>query len=167
MFKDRFLVVIVAGIILLVGAAFAMAQVQPGSQYLPDEDASAAAKNYILALEQQDYARAYTYLSPSMPCYPIHESQFSRQLGNFPGGMSWKIISESASTASGYKKQVQVEFTGFRRSFLFFSQTYTSQVMLTWIDEFGKWRLVEASGYYPYLGALFNHCWTSCNNCIP
>ena len=167
MIKDRFLIVIVAGIILLVGMAFAMAQFHPRAQYLPDESASAAAHNYLLAIEQQDYTRAYPYLSPSLHCYPTQESQFIRHLSDFPEGMSWKIISEGSTTDSGYKKQVNVEFIGFRRSFLFFSQTYSSQVLLEWIDEFGRWRLVEASGYTPYTRALFNQCWISCKNCSP
>ncbi len=167
MFKDRFLTVIVAGIILLVSVALAIAQFHPGAQYLPDESASAAAHNYILALEQQDYTRAYNYLSPSLPCYPTQENRFVRLLNKFPEGMSWKILSEKSLTANGFKKQVKVEFTGFRHTFLFFSQTYSSQVQLTWIDELGRWRLAEGSGYYPYSGAIFNQCWITCKNCSP
>jgi hypothetical protein len=167
MFKDRFLLVILVGIILLIGTAFAIAQFHPAAQYLPGGSASAATHNYILALEQQDYSRAYLYLSPSLPCYPVQESRFIRHLNNFPQAMSWKVLSEKPMTASGYKQQVTVEFTGFRRSFLFFSQTYSSRVQLSWIDELGRWRLVEASGFYLYSRALFDQCWNTCNNCSP
>ena len=167
MFKDRFLVGIVAGIILLIGAAFAITQFYPKAKFLSDGSANSAAYNYILALEKKDYPRAYMVLSPSLPCYPKQESQFIRQLNIIPSDASWKINSENSLTESGYKKQVKVEFTSFRRSFLFFSQFNTYIVQMTWVNEFDKWRLVEVSGYYPYQRALFNQCWVNCNNCGP
>lgn len=167
MIKDRFLVGIVAGIILLIAAAFAIATFTPKAQYLPDDSANSAAYNYILAIEQNDYPKAYTYLSPSLPCYPKQESQFIRQLTKMPVGTSWKVLSGNSSQDSDYRKQVNGEFTSFQRSFLFFSQTKSFQVQMTWINEFNRWRLANANGYYSYSGALFNQCWISCKNCGP
>ena len=67
---DRFLIGILVGIALILIAAFAVTLLRPKPAYKPDDTPENIVHNYLLAVENQDYARAYTYLSPSLDGYP-------------------------------------------------------------------------------------------------
>lgn len=165
MFKDRFLLGIVAGILILVAVTFALVWFSPPAGYLPEDSARAAAYNYALALEQGDYAVAYDYLSPHLLCRPKQQAIFEAELAEFPAGVSWKILSERALNLDASRYEVIVEITRFRRTFLFFSDTYTSRVMLEWEKSSPGWSLLSASGYYQYNNSFFNQCWSTCQDC--
>lgn len=61
---DRFLLGILAGIGLLVVLALALFFVRRGSQvYGPEDSPAGVVRNYILAVTQGDYERAYRYLA--------------------------------------------------------------------------------------------------------
>lgn len=62
--EDRFLTGILIGIVLLVVASLAVFFVRKDAQtYLPEDGPKAVVHNYIMALQQEDYERAYTYLA--------------------------------------------------------------------------------------------------------
>lgn len=65
MFKqDRFLASILIGIGLLIVVALALFFIRSGTQaYQPDDTPSGVVNNYILALYQGDYERAFSYLA--------------------------------------------------------------------------------------------------------
>ncbi len=68
--EDRFLLVILAGIGVLVLAALGLFYFrQQGQDYGPEDTPEGVLRNYILALENEDYPRAYSYLhqAPNMP----------------------------------------------------------------------------------------------------
>jgi len=61
--EDRFLLAILAGIGLLVLAALGLFFMrQQGQDYGPEDSPEGVLRNYIFALENEDYARAYSYL---------------------------------------------------------------------------------------------------------
>jgi len=64
--SDKILIWIVGGIVLLVIAAFAIALVKPKPTYMADESPDGVAFNYLFAVQQGDYDRAYGYVSPSI-----------------------------------------------------------------------------------------------------
>ncbi len=62
--EDRFLTGILIGMAVLVVAAVALFFVRREAQtYGPETDPAGVARNYVLALQKQDYERAYTYLA--------------------------------------------------------------------------------------------------------
>jgi len=62
--QDRFLVGILVGIAVLVVLALAVFFLRRGSlSYGTDDTPDGVVRNYIVALQKQDYARAYSYLA--------------------------------------------------------------------------------------------------------
>ncbi len=62
--QDRFLLAILGGIGILVIAALGLFFARRGAQdYLPEDTPRGVVNNYLLALEQKDYERAYSYLA--------------------------------------------------------------------------------------------------------
>ena len=73
---DRFLIGIVIGVVVLVIAAFGVAFLGPKPAYQSDDTPEGVAHNYLLAIQREDYARAYGYLSPDLRGYPASDEQF-------------------------------------------------------------------------------------------
>jgi hypothetical protein len=62
--QDRFLVGILVGIAVLVVLALVVFFVRRGSlSYGPDDTPDGVVRNYIVALQKQDYERAYSYMA--------------------------------------------------------------------------------------------------------
>ncbi len=76
---DRFLIGIVAGIVLLVGLAFVLVLIRPGPAYIADDTPEGVVQDYLLALQQQDYARAFSYISPSLENRPASATDLESQ----------------------------------------------------------------------------------------
>jgi hypothetical protein len=79
---DRFLMGILAGIGLLVALALALFFLRRGSQaYGPEDSPSGVVRNYILAVTQGDYERAYRYLAEgeNKPTYAVFTRAFLTQ----------------------------------------------------------------------------------------
>lgn len=80
--EDRFLLAILAGIGLLVLAALGLFFLrQQGQDYGPEDAPEGVLRNYILALDKEDYARAYTYLydAPNKPDLDQFQRAFLNQ----------------------------------------------------------------------------------------
>lgn len=79
--KDRFLIGIIAGIGLLILIAMLLFFVrQEKAEYLPDDTPSNVVHNYILAVVQRDYERAYSYLidAPIKPGLSLFQQDLLR-----------------------------------------------------------------------------------------
>ena len=62
--QDRFLIAILAGIGLLVVAAFVLFFVrQSNLNYVSDDTPEGVVQNFVLALHKGDYEKAYAYLA--------------------------------------------------------------------------------------------------------
>ncbi len=77
---DLFLIGMVAAIVLLVAVAFALVRLRAEPGYGSEEQPEGVVQNYILAIQQQDFARAHGYLSPDLPGYPRAAEVFSDQV---------------------------------------------------------------------------------------
>jgi hypothetical protein len=120
---DKFLVIIVLAVTALIVVAFAVALAQPEPSYQPEESAEAVVHNYLLALQRQEYARAYGYLSPDLSGYPSSLERFRSdiefdwrfQLGGNP------TIAVLSSRASEEQTTVEARVTRFYSEGLFSS----------------------------------------------
>ncbi len=77
---DRFLIGIVVAIILLVVVAFAVILTRPKPSYVLDDTPEGVIQNYLLALQQRDYERAFSYLSPILKNRPTSTDDFTQQV---------------------------------------------------------------------------------------
>src|SRR3972149_1468711 len=81
---DRFLLGIVAGIALLVVVAFLLVLNRKELTYQSEDTPQGVAHNYLLALQERDYERAFGYLSPDLAGSPQRGDEFAGDLKQFP-----------------------------------------------------------------------------------
>lgn len=162
---DKFLIGIVAGVLVLVGVAFAVAFLRPEPTFRPDDSAEGVAHNYLLALQQADYERAYGYLSPSLKGYPDSAEAFARDARNyqwnFGAGSESITLEVKSARVIGEQTVVEVQETRFYEGGLFDSSQYTNTFDMTLrLDgESGAWKITASGSYWA-------ECWDELNGCL-
>ena len=148
--NDRTLVGIVAGVVVLVVAALAVVRLRPEPTYREDGSPEAAAHNYLLAMERGEWARAYGYLSPSLPCYPASAEVFADDitqdawLRNFD---NVELRVEDATT-EGDVAVVTVRESRFWTGGLFQSSQTTGTFEMKLQRAPDGWRIVRSDSYW-------------------
>jgi hypothetical protein len=164
---DKFLIGIVAGVGLLVGVAFAVALLRPKPAYRPDDTPEGVAHNYLLALRQADYARAYGYLSPTLAGYPASADAFAGEVykfdWNFRVGDSSVTLEVTSARVTGERAIVSVRERRFSEGGLFGSSESTDTFDMTLQrDAAGlaraAWKIVASDSYWAW-------CWDDNAGC--
>jgi len=158
---DKFLIGIVVGIVLLVVIAFAVVLARPEPTYQAEEMATGVTHNYLLALQKEDYERAYRYLSPTLAGYPESVEAFAETVEDF----NWRFRTDTETTLTvlservvGSRTVVEMRESRFYRGGLFGSGQTTNTFEVKLEQEAGAWKVVDA-GYY------FAPCWTDDEGC--
>lgn len=156
---DKILIGIVAGIILVVVVAFVFALNKPKPEYQAEDTPAGVAFNYLFALQQKDYDRAYGYLSPSIKGYPKNAESFADDIRD----ATWRFrgVNDSSTTlevdsvdVNGKRADVIILETHFYEGDLFSSGQYTNTFNMTLRQaENGQWKIVESDSYWLY-------CWS-------
>jgi hypothetical protein len=160
---DRFLILIVLLVALLVGAAFVMVLNQPAAGYMAEDRPAGVAYNYLLALQLGEYERAYGYLSPTLPGYPANlaafvddvKDEFTELTSNYTLEVGPVVVSDEQAA-------VTIRVTHYYEGGLFgVEQWVEANDMLLALEE-GAWKLVEADHYW-------SMCWQRPNaaQCAP
>ncbi|HEY5670953.1 MAG TPA: hypothetical protein VIS10_13230 [Anaerolineales bacterium] len=148
MAKDRFLLIILLIIVALAALAVVLFFVRQGSQdYGSDISPQGVVRNYVLALEKKDFARAYGYLREG-----AGKPDFERFRQDFIGrelDISSVGVQIGETQPSG--KDILVSVVVIRSGGGPFGDVYReSNSALLVLDETGSWKL--ASMPYPYWG---------------
>jgi hypothetical protein len=158
---DKFLIGIVIGIVLLVIIAFVVTLTRPEPAYQAEDTPEGVAHNYLLALQKNEYGRAYSYLSRRLESYPASEGIFAETVDKY----SWQFRRDADTTltvestrVTGDRATVQVRESRFRGSNLFDSSQSTTTFEMRLQLERGDWKIVD-SEYY------FAPCWTDDDGC--
>lgn len=161
---DKILIGIVSGIILLVVVAFAVALLRPRQTYLSENTPEGVAFNYMFALQQGDYERAYSYLSPDIVGYPRNAEVFASNLRT----SAWRLRQlDDASTTivveqtdiRGPDATVTLKETRFNENGLFDSNQYSRLFDTTLRQRPDKtWKIVYAQDYWSW-------CWNREGGC--
>ena len=113
--KDRFLLSVAAGSLLLAFASVVTVLGRGKPHYWSERTPLAASHNYLLALKQNDLVQAYDYLSPTLEGYPSLE-EFIEQIRNSNRGkhLSLALMLELSDVG----EQELVEVRVWERRFL-------------------------------------------------
>jgi hypothetical protein len=148
---DRLLLAIVVGALIVAGAAAATTRLRPAvPTYRPDDSAEGVAFNYVLALQQGDYARAYGYLSSSVPNYPTTVAAFATDLGGAKGyGTNVDAaLATNPAQMSGDLATVAIHETTFYGGGLFNSGESQSVYNVMLRHEAVGWQIVNCDRYW-------------------
>lgn len=158
---DRILLGIVIGIVILVITALVAVLVGPEPEYRPDDSPENVAHNYLLALQNLDYERAYNYLSPYLNGYPFTLEKFTNNIQEY----SWSFRSGESVTLSvekavviGKTAIVTISESRFRSGDLFNSSQRTSVFEMKLRLEGDSWKVAYAPSY-------FVPCWAQAGGC--
>ena len=159
---DKFLMGITIGVIVLVAVVFAVVLSRPAVEYKPGDSPEGIAFNYLLAIQNEDYERAYSYLSTHLQDYPKTAAEFMRDIENdrwrFRSGSSVSLDITSFDMLGDGEAVVSVRETWFNSGDLFSSSQSRKEFNIYLEREDGEWKIVDADYY-------FSACWTSINNC--
>ena len=163
--SDKFLIAIVGGIVLLVVIALVITLTRPEPTYKPEDTPAGIAHNYLLALEREEYERAYGYLSPNLESYPRSLNAFTREIADNP----WQFRTNTAASLAVGETKIIGDFatatiheTRFRGGDLFdgvFDSgqgRYAFEMDLELIA--GEWKIVDSLYYFAW-------CWNHEDGC--
>ena len=159
---DKMLTAIVVGIIALVLIVFAVVLTRPEVEYRTDDTPEGVAFNYLLAIQNEDYDKAYGYLSPLLKDYPASVIEFKRDIQydrwRFREDSSVSLDIISTDLISATEAVVSVSETWFNSGGLFSSSQSATDfsIILNMID--GAWKIVDADYY-------FASCWSTTRDC--
>ena len=150
---DKFLIGIVAGIVLIVIVAFVITMTRPEATYQADDTPKGVAHNYLLALEMGEYERAYGYLSPTLKCYPASTEKFTEDVESG----SWRFranvdnnLSVKSAEVTGNRATVKVLESRFNGGDLFNGNQQTSVFEMELRLEDGAWKVVDSEYYFAW-----------------
>ena len=163
---DKFLIGIVVGIVLLVVVAFGIAFTRPEPTYQPEDKPEGVVNNYLLALQQEEHDRAFSYLSPDLHGYPktveafiedIRDHSYSFRLSD-EETVSLDVISADVRGATA---NVTVQETRFYQGGLFDSGEYkdTFELKLKQDTSSQEWKII--GGGYSYWAPCWEE-WAGC-----
>ena len=154
---DRFLLAIVAGIVLIVVAAFAVALSRPLPGYLPEDDPAGVAYNYLWALHEQDYERAHSYLSPTISGYPDSPAKFRQVVAGWYYPRQEEVsYTVQLRRMSGDHASVLVRESRYSGSL--FSSEYRDNYGMELSLEQNGWKIISSERYSP-------NCWNIPGGC--
>lgn len=154
---DKFLIGIVVGVVLLIVVALVFVM-QPSS-YLAEDTPEGIVHNYILALQEEDFARAYGYLYTGMSEYPDadkFESDLSKDSSSYRNRSS-STFSIDSSDIKGNQATITVRETKFYEGNILDSGQNTQIYEVSLILEDGEWRIDGADWGFDY----FDRCWNN------
>lgn len=144
MVRDRFLVGILIGIGVLVAAALILFfNRQSQLSYVDDSNPEGVTRNYLLALQQNDYERAYNYLASSStrPDFTRFREPFMTYQGSEVTNAAVEVGEASIDTASD---SALVQITIIRNTDSLFGDVYRDRQTVTLVRQDGNWKIQSA-----------------------
>jgi hypothetical protein len=159
--QDKLLLGIVIGILVLVLTVFGITLLRPEAAYQSDEVPDGVVHNYLLALQNGDFGRAYQYLAHDLAGYPPTSDRFAENVDRYSYSFhtrSDNTLSVDSADIDGDLATVKVRETRFFANGLFDSSQRVDVFEVELRKEEGEWRIYEADAY-------FANCWTYDDGC--
>ncbi len=158
--SDKFLLAIVAGILLIAVAAFVIIARRPGPQFKDENTPEGVVHDYLLAIQLADYERAFDHLSPEI-AYPADINEFYDSLQLRPWEFNvednFSLVVEETETVGEGSVAVIVRQI-YNNNSLFGGDGYSDTFRMR-VEETGEgWKLVSGDRFW-------STCWGESNEC--
>jgi hypothetical protein len=163
---DKIFISIGVGIAVLIVVALIFALGPSKNTYISDDTPEGVMHNYMLALQKEDYDRAYRYLSSDLLGYPKNVAAFTRDVkDSYYFDLDSVTISVDAKEISGDEATVEVRAMRFYQGDVFDSgqRTYEYDFILT--KKAGAWRIYDVDTENWWRVDFFLRCWTEAEGC--
>lgn len=165
---DRFLGLIVLGVVGLVVVALVLVRRQPESGYLEGNSPDVVAHNYLRAVRAGDHERILGALSKSLPGLPASVDQLVLDMVDCPycfEDRSWGDQLDSSivvrnSVVTDHTAIVTVDVTRFT-SAIFDQREIVRTFKMTLTRTEDEWRIVQSDRYFYPCWAKLSRCPTS------
>jgi hypothetical protein len=145
--QDRFLIGIIVGILVLSAAALGVFFTRQASQgYVAEDTPEGVLHNYIYAIQQGDYERAYGYLAnrPGKPSQAAFQSMIST--ARYPGDTGVRISDVRVIAGEDGPDESVIELVMVQTGDGPFGSSYSYNDTAQLIYEEGSWKIF----YMPY-----------------
>jgi hypothetical protein len=134
--QDKFLIGILAFIGLLVAAALVLFFVRGQAQSVPDDTPEGVVYNFILALQEQDYEQAYSYMveEPKRPSLASFEQYYQNNVD-----LSALAVDFGETRINGERASVDLTITHVATDP--FSDEWTETGTATLVRQSGLWKI--------------------------
>lgn len=153
--SNKFLFGIVVGIVLLVVITLFVVMQRPEATYQDNNTPEGVAHNYLLALQQQDYEHAYSYLPTKYP-YPQDAAAMAEDIDDnpwqFDADNDFSLAVESTNMRNAEQAVVTIRKTSFYNNGLLGSGQSTQTFKLNVQLEDGNWKIFKGDQYW-------SNCW--------
>lgn len=161
--SDKFLIGIIVGIVLLVVVALIVAMNNPDDTYQDLNTPESVVHDYLLALQKEDYSKAYSYLSSTIKGYPRTAGKFVSDIEkndwNFHASKeNTFVINSEEVTPKGNTAKVIVGVTDFGGGGLFNTRQYYSTFEVDLILVKDQWKIEHSRRYFAW-------CWSDLGGC--
>jgi tetrahydromethanopterin S-methyltransferase subunit F len=150
---DKFLIGLVIGIVLLVVVAFSVVLLRSKPEYRSDDSPEAVVHNYLLALRQGDYERAYECLSSNLESYPEDIEAFVEDINDRKRVFSQNrdvALNVQPAKIVGNTAIVEVLETTFYSGGPLESGQDERRFDMKLRQEDGKWKLFDGDRYWNF-----------------
>jgi hypothetical protein len=158
--SDKFLLAIIAGVILIIFIAFVVVSRRPEPQFQGSSTPESVVHDYLLALQLGDYETAYSLLSPGI-AYPADVNEFYDSLRESPWEFTvsdnYSQVIESSEPISDNSVAVTVREI-YNTNALFAGDSYSDTFRMRVENGEEGWRLVSGERYW-------SSCWGETNEC--
>jgi hypothetical protein len=144
---DKFLISIVIGIVLLVVVAVVLVLARSRAEtYLPDDTPEGVAHNYFLAIQRQEFEKAYNYLADDLKSKPDLDTFIQTVDNNNEASLAL-----GQTNLDNQRARVSVSITNYYGGGPFDSGRYTNEeTAYLRQDSAGNWKITQYP--YPYWG---------------
>lgn len=145
--KDRFLTGILVGIGVLVALALILFFVRDRDiEYVDESTPAGVVQNYVLALQQRDYERAYSYIAGGENT--ATQELFLNHFASYGGDEVRRTTVEIGETLDFSENRATVQVVIIRGSGGIFDNVYRDTQSVNLRREEGEWKITAAP--YPF-----------------
>lgn len=148
--SDKLFVSIIIGIVILSAISLIISFNSKAAEYKDESSPEGVAQNYLLAIQKEDYDRAYGYLSETIENLPANTKQFENDLnlyGYVSDRISKMVFSIEAIDQENEEAKVILTSILLTEDGLLGGFHRRDQITINLVLEHNHWKIIDCDDY--------------------